>query len=100
MRGLLVFINSYFQFFYSMSGEFVGLPIEQSDSKTVDSILALPETMRYTKQSLGQLLQVRTKYEGKQPHECFCASVRRKVWFKEFTVWYEGYLRSVGATAV
>jgi len=83
-----------------MSGGSIGLPVESSDSQVVDRVLSLPDTLKYTKHSLAELLKIRTKYEGKQPQECFCASVRRKVWFKEFTLWYEGYLRSVGIESV
>ena len=83
-----------------MSGCSIGLPVEQSDCEVVDRVLSLPESLRYSKHSLHELLKVRIKYEGKQPQECFCASVRRKVWFKEFTLWYEGYLRQAGIAAV
>ena len=83
-----------------MSGSFIGVPIEQSDCEVVDRVLSLPESLRYSKHSLHELLKVRIKYEGKQPQECFCASVRLKVWFKEFTIWYEGYLRQAGHAAV
>lgn len=83
-----------------MSGSFIGVPIEPSDCEVVDRVLSLPESLRYSKHSLNELLKVRIKYEGNQPQECFCASVRRKVWLKEFTIWYEEYLRQVGNTAV
>lgn len=83
-----------------MSGCSIGLPVEQSDCQVVDRVLSLPESLRYSKHSLSELLKVRIKYEGKQPQECFCASVRRKVWFKEFSIWYEEYLRQAGIAAV
>ena len=83
-----------------MSGSSIGLPIEQSDCEVVDRVLSLPGSLRYSKHSLIELLKVRIKYQGKQPQECFCTSVWRKVWFKEFTLWYEEYLRQVGYAAV
>ncbi len=42
-----------------------------------------------------QLYKIRVKYDGPQPRECFCASVRRKVWYKDFMNWYEKSLRQV-----
>lgn len=61
----------------------------------IDSIEAQPEVVRYSKQSCCKLFTIRVKYDGPQPRECFCASVRRRVWYKDFKTWYEGALRQV-----
>ena len=39
--------------------------------------------------------KIKEKYEGRQPRECFCASVRRRIWSKDFETWYEKSLRQV-----
>jgi hypothetical protein len=68
---------------------------EQAELDLIEKIDQLPEALRYSKQSCVQLFKIRTKYDGPQPRECFCASVRRKVWYKDFQIWYEKALRSV-----
>ena len=45
-----------------------------------------------TKRNLIQLQHVKNRVTGQRDKECFCASVRRKVWLKDFTQWYEGAL--------
>ena len=66
--------------------------LEQTDIQFIDSILNLPEEKVLTKRSLIQLQQVKNRVTGQRDKECFCASVRRKVWLKDFTQWYEGAL--------
>ena len=83
-----------------MSSSYIGLPIEPTDCQVVDRVLSYPDPQLYSKVSLIELLKIRIKYQGPQPQECFCASVRRRVWLKEFTIWYEEYLRQVGLEAV
>ena len=68
---------------------------EQTDIDTIDRIDALDDAVKYSKNSCVQLFKIRTKYDGPQPRECFCASVRRKVWYKDFMIWYEKALRQV-----
>lgn len=68
---------------------------EQTDIDTIDKIDKLEDALRYSKSYCVQLYKIRVKYDGPQPRECFCASVRRKVWYKDFMVWYEKALRSV-----
>jgi len=74
------------------------LPIEQADFQAVEQSLQLPDREKFSKQNLIKLDKIRCKYEGSVSKECFCSSVRRKIWFKEFTLWYEGYLRQAGHT--
>jgi hypothetical protein len=42
-----------------------------------------------TKRSLSQLKMVKVAHTGVIDKECFCSTVRRKVWYKDFLSWYE-----------
>lgn len=66
--------------------------LEQTDIQLIDSILNLSEDKILTKSSLIKLQQIKNRVTGSKDRECFCALVRRKVWFKDFTQWYEGAL--------
>lgn len=66
--------------------------LEEIDIQLINSILNLPEDKMLTKRSLIQLQQVKNKATGSKDKECFCASVRRKIWLKDFIQWYEGAL--------
>jgi hypothetical protein len=66
--------------------------LEQTDIQLIDTILNLPESKLLTKSSLIKLQQIKNKVTGTKDREYFCASVRRKVWLKDFTQWYEGAL--------
>ena len=68
---------------------------EQTDIDIVDNIDSMDDAMKYSKHSCVQLYKVRVKYDGPQPKECFCTSVGRKVWYKDFIIWYEKTLRYV-----
>jgi|TARA_R110002126_G_scaffold90856_5_gene216445 hypothetical protein len=67
----------------------------EAEIKLIDDIELLPENIRYSKHSCVAMLKIRIKYDGVQPRECFCASVRRRIWYKDFMIWYEKALRSV-----
>lgn len=67
----------------------------EAEIELIDEIELLPENIRYSKHSCVSMLKIRTKYDGDQPRECFCASVRRRIWYKDFMTWYEKSLRSV-----
>ena len=66
--------------------------LEQTDIQLIDTILNQPEDKILTKRSLIQLQQVKNRVTGSKDKECFCALVRRKVWYKDFIQWYEGAL--------
>lgn len=68
---------------------------EQTDVDLIEEIQALEDAVKYAKKSCVQLYKIRVKYDGPQPRECFCASVRRKVWYKDFMIWYEKALRQL-----
>lgn len=68
---------------------------EQTEIDLISEIELLPENIRYSKHSCINLYKIRTKYDGVQPRECFCASVRRRIWYKDFMIWYEKSLRQL-----
>jgi hypothetical protein len=68
---------------------------EQAEIDLIDEIELLPDNIRYSKHSCVKMLRIRIKYEGIQPRECFCASVRRRIWYKDFMIWYEKSLRQL-----
>lgn len=59
--------------------------LEQTDIQLIEELLSQPETKR----TLIQLQRIKNKVTGTKDKECFCASVRRKVWLKDFKLWYE-----------
>jgi len=63
--------------------------LEQADIQLVESIIALPEKEIMTKRSLSQLKMVKFMATKVMDKECFCSTVRRKVWYKDFLSWYE-----------
>jgi len=97
--GLLAYIGMASRFYPSMSSSTgclcIRIMFEQTDIEIVDKIDAQSDAVKYSKHSCVQLYKIRQKYDGPQPRECFCASVRRKVWYKDFMVWYEKALRQV-----
>jgi len=68
---------------------------EQAEIDLIAEIEGLSDTIRYSKHSCVKLFRIRTKYDGIQPRECFCASVRRRIWYKDFMIWYEKALRQL-----
>jgi hypothetical protein len=67
----------------------------ETEIDLIAEIELLPENIRYSKHSCVALLKIRNKYDGVQPRECFCASVRRRIWYKDFMIWYEKSLRQL-----
>ena len=68
---------------------------EQTEIDLIAEIELLPDNIRYSKHSCVKLLRIRIKYDGIQPRDCFCAIVRRRIWYKDFMIWYERSLRQV-----
>jgi hypothetical protein len=64
--------------------------LEQTDIQLITELLNQPEDRILTKRTLIQLQRIKVKATGIKDKECFCASVRRKVWLKDFNIWYEG----------
>ena len=69
--------------------------LTQTEIEIVDAIAKMPDSERYSKYNCMKLYKIKEKYEGRQPRECFCASVRRRIWSKDFETWYEKSLRQV-----
>jgi hypothetical protein len=67
----------------------------QVEIDLIDTIEKMPDNDRYNKYSCIKLYKIKEKYEGRQPRECFCSSVRRRIWSKDFMQWYERSLRQV-----
>jgi hypothetical protein len=69
--------------------------LTQTEIELVDTIAKMDDAERYSKYNCMKLYKIKEKYEGRQPRECFCASVRRRIWSKDFMQWYEKSLRQV-----
>jgi len=63
--------------------------LEQTDLQLVQSIISLPNDAILKKSNLKKLQNIKNKATQSKDKECFCASVRRKVWLKDFLQWYE-----------
>ena len=68
---------------------------EQAEIDLISEIEILPDNIRYSKHSCVSLYKIRTKNDGIQPRECFCSSVKRRIWSKDFMIWYEKSLRQL-----
>lgn len=63
--------------------------LTEADIQLIESIITLPEAEIMTKRSLNQLKMVKFMATKVIDKECFCSTVRRKVWYKDFLSWYE-----------
>ena len=63
--------------------------LTETDIQLIESIINLPESEIMTKRSLSQLKQIKVAHTKVIDKECFCSTVRRKVWYKDFLSWYE-----------
>lgn len=62
---------------------------EQTEVDLISSIFETEELVRTAKVNLQKLAKIKEKYTGVKEKDCFCSSVRRKIWFKGFKLWYE-----------
>jgi hypothetical protein len=62
---------------------------EQTEVDLIASIFETEEVVRTAKVNLQKLAKIKEKYTGVKEKDCFCSSVRRKIWFKVFKLWYE-----------
>ena len=60
-----------------------------ADTALINEIHALDETKRYAKTNLIKLRTIKERITGIKDKECFCQSVRRRVWYTDFRTWYE-----------
>jgi hypothetical protein len=49
----------------------------------------MDEKERLTKKVLNKLKAIKVSVTGQPDRECFCSQIRRKIWYKDFTNWYE-----------
>ncbi len=62
---------------------------EQAEQDIVNQIASLPDKDRPTKINLIKLRVIKENHTNVKERECFCSSVRRKIWYKDFIQWYE-----------
>ena len=65
--------------------------LEQVDHELIQKIISLPDNLKTIKANILQLKKIKDKVTNTYEKECFCSSVRRKIWYKDFRQWYETY---------
>jgi hypothetical protein len=63
----------------------------EAEQVIIDQIASLPEKEQSYKINLIKLKAIKFRVTGTPEKECFCSSVRRKIWYKDFRQWYETY---------
>jgi len=61
------------------------------DKVLINEIHSMDESKRYAKTNLNKLRSIKERITGIKDKECFCQSVRRRVWYTDFRKWYESY---------
>lgn len=61
------------------------------EQNLIQEIASLPEKERAVKINLIKLMAIKLRVTGVRERECFCGSVRRKIWYKDFIQWYETF---------
>jgi hypothetical protein len=64
--------------------------MDREQIEYVKSVQEMDEKERLTKKVLNKLKAIKVSETGKPDRECFCSQIRRKIWYKDFTNWYEG----------
>lgn len=62
---------------------------DQAEQNLIQEIASLPDKEIPTKVNLLKLMAIKLRVTGVRERECFCGSVRRKIWYKDFMQWYE-----------
>lgn len=62
----------------------------KAEQVIIDQIASLPEKEQSYKIHLVKLKAIKDRLLGYEK-ECFCSSVRRKIWYKDFRQWYETF---------
>ena len=65
--------------------------LEQVDHELIQKIISLPDNLKTIKANVLQLKKIKDKVTNTYEKECFCSSVRRKIWYKDFRQWYEAF---------
>lgn len=63
--------------------------MDREQIEYIEEVQQMDERERLTKKVLNQLKRIKVSVTGTPDKECFCSMVRRKIWYKEFTIWYE-----------
>ena len=63
--------------------------MDREQIEYIEEVQQMSEQERLTKKVLNKLKVIKVKATGTPDRECFCSMVRRKIWYKEFTNWYE-----------
>jgi hypothetical protein len=63
----------------------------EAEQVIIQQVFSLPEKEQSYKINLIKLKAIKVRLTGTIDKECFCGSVRRKIWLKDFKQWYETY---------
>jgi hypothetical protein len=64
--------------------------MDREQIEYITAVQQMDEKERLTKKILNQLKRIKVSVTGQPDKECFCSQIRRKIWYKDFTNWYEG----------
>jgi len=63
----------------------------EAEQVIIEYVFSLPEKEQSYKIHLLKLKAIKVRLTNTPDKECFCGSVRRKIWLKDFKQWYETY---------
>ena len=63
----------------------------EAEQVIIQQVFSLPEKEQSYKIHLLKLKAIKARVTATPEKECFCGSVRRKIWLKDFIQWYETY---------
>jgi hypothetical protein len=89
----LDYFDTFWQYIYGSNQLDGSLHHQRMDREQIEYVRAvqeMDEKERLTKKVLNQLKRIKVSVTGKPDKECFCSQIRRKIWYKDFTNWYEG----------
>ena len=66
---------------------------EQNELDYIESIKVADVKIQTSKLSCKKLDAIYARINGIKSKDCFCSMVRRKIFIKDFFIWYEGLTR-------
>lgn len=63
---------------------------EQDELEYIESIKIADSTIQTAKLTCKKLDAIYSRVNGIKSKDCFCSMVRRKIFIKDFFIWYEG----------
>lgn len=63
--------------------------ITQEEKDLIHQTQLMEGEEMYSKKILNNLKKIKEKVTGVVDRECFCSSIRRRIWYREFMNWYE-----------